>query len=221
MTAPAPLRLHAFCQSGNSYKVAFALRAMALPYESVHVDFLAGRTRDASWRAQTNEMGEVPVLDDGTKRLTQSGVILTHLARKSGRFGGRNDDEQQEVLRWLLFDNHKFTSYFATYRFMTAFAPAAPDPVVLAFLKPRIESAYGIVDKHLADREWLVGDAPTIADFSLSGYLFYPVNESGIDAAAGRPHLGAWIQRLRRLEGWADPYAVLPGERVAPRWTST
>jgi glutathione S-transferase len=214
------LRLHGFCQSGNSFKVAFALRAMALPYESVLVDFMNGQTRDAAWRAQTNAMGEAPVLDDGPLRLTQSGVILTHLARKSGCFGGRGEAEQQEVLRWLLFDNHKFTSYFATYRFMKAFGPAAPDPAVLAFLKSRIDGAYGIVDKHLATREWLVGGGPTIADFSLSGYLFYPVEESGIDPRNSHPHIGEWVQRLRGIDGWGDPYQVLPGERIAPRWTS-
>ena len=73
-------RLHCFCQSGNSFKVAFALRAMDLPYESVLVDFMHGQTRDAAWRAEVNNMGEAPVLDDGPLRLTQSGVILTHLA---------------------------------------------------------------------------------------------------------------------------------------------
>jgi glutathione S-transferase len=212
------LRLHCFCQSGNSFKAAFALRAMGLPYESVLVDFMNGQTRDAAWRSQVNAMGEAPVLDDGPLRLTQSGVILTHLARKSGRFAGRDEGEQQEVLRWLLFDNHKFTSYFATYRFMKAFAATAPDPAVLAFLKSRIDSAYGIVDKHLARHEWLVGEVPTIAEFSLSGYLFYPVDESGIDVAASYPHIAAWLQRLRRIDGWGDPYAVLPGERIAPRW---
>jgi len=212
------LRLHGFCQSGNSFKAAFALRAMALPYESVFVDFMHGQTRDPNWRAEINAMGEAPVLDDGPLRLTQSGVILTHLARKSGRFGGRDEAEQRDVLRWLLFDNHKFTSNFATYRYMTAFGAAAPDPAVLAFLRARIDSAHGIVDKHLSTYDWLVGDAPTIADISLSGYLFYPVDESGIDVAKSHPHIGAWMQRLRRVDGWGDPYEVLPGERIAPRW---
>ncbi|HTP74502.1 MAG TPA: glutathione S-transferase family protein [Burkholderiaceae bacterium] len=214
------LRLHGFCQSGNSFKAAFALRAMALPYESVFVDFMHGQTRDADWRAQTNAMGEAPVLDDGPLRLTQSGVILTHLAHKTGRFCGRDEAQAREVMRWLLFDNHKFTSYFATYRFMRAFGASAPDPAVLAFLRSRIDAAYGIVDKHLATRQWLVGDAPTIADFSLSGYLFYPVDESGIDVAVSHPHIDAWVQRLRRVPGWGDPYEVLPGERIAPRWTA-
>jgi glutathione S-transferase len=212
------MRLHCFCQSGNSFKVAFALRAMGLPYESVPVDFMHGQTRDPAWRAEVNEMGEAPVLDDGPLRLTQSGVILTHLARASGKFGGRDEREQQEILRWLLFDNHKFTSYFATYRFMKSFGPSAPDPAVMAFLRTRIDSAHAIVDKHLATRPFLLGERPTIADISLSGYVFYPVEESGIDIAAIYPNLGAWIGRLRQLDGWGDPYDVMPGERVAPKW---
>jgi len=212
------IRLHCFCQSGNSFKAAFALRAMGLAYESVHVDFMHGQTRDPAWRAEINEMGEAPVLDDGPLRLTQSGVILTHLARVSGKFGGRDEREQQEILRWLLFDNHKFTSYFATYRFMKAFGASAPDPAVMAFLRSRIDAAHAIVDRHLATRPFLLGAQPTIADFSLSGYVFFPVEESGIDIAAAHPHLGAWIGRLRQLPGWADPYDVMPGERIAPKW---
>jgi glutathione S-transferase len=212
------LRLHGFCQSGNTFKVAFALRAMGLPYETQFVDFMHGQTRDPSWRAEVNEMGEAPVLDDGPLRLTQSGVILTHLARRSGRFGGRNEHEQREILRWLLFDNHKFTSYFATYRFMKAFGASAPDPAVMAFLRSRIDSAHAIVNKHLASQPFLLGDEPTIADFSLSGYVFFPVEESGIDIAATHPNLGAWIERLRQLDGWGDPYDVLPGERMPPNW---
>jgi glutathione S-transferase len=214
----SPLRLHCFCQSGNSFKAAFALRAMGLPYESVHVDFMHGQTRDPSWRAEVNEMGEAPVLDDGPLRLTQSGVILTHLARKSGKFGGRDENEQRAILRWLLFDNHKFTSYFATYRFMKAFGATAPDPAVMAFLRSRIDAAHAIVNKHLATQPFLLGEQPTIADISLSGYVFYPVEESGIDIAAAHSNLGAWIARLRQLPGWGDPYDVMPGERIAPKW---
>jgi glutathione S-transferase len=211
-------RLHCFAQSGNCFKVAFALRAMELPYESVYVDFMHGQTRDPAWRAEANILGEAPVLDDGPLRLTQSGVILTHLARVSGKFGGRDEREQQEILRWLLFDNHKFTSYFATYRFMKAFGANAPDPAVMAFLKSRIDGAHAIVNQHLAGRPFLLGEQPTIADFSLSGYVFFPVEESGIDIAAAHPHLGAWIARLRQLKGWGDPYDVMPGERIAARW---
>lgn len=211
-------RLHCFGQSGNSFKVAFLLRALDVPFQPVYVDFLNGATRDPAWREQHNAMGEAPLLEDGALRLTQSGAILTYLAKKHDRFGGATDAEQLEVLRWLLFDNHKFTSYFATYRFAKSFGPSAPDPAVMKFLLSRIEAAFGVVDKHLSTQDYMVGDAPTIADFSLSGYQFYPAEESGLDVAARWPHIGAWVERLKAIPGWADPYTVMPGERVAPRW---
>jgi glutathione S-transferase len=211
-------RLHCFSQSGNSFKVAFFLRALHQPWEPVFVDYMNGLTRDASWREQTNEMGEAPVFDDGPRRLTQSGAILTYLARKHGAFGGRDEDEQMEVLRWLLFDNHKFTSYFATYRFMKAFGAAAPDPTIMGWLKSRVDGVFGIVEKHLASRRFIVGDTPTIADFSMSAYLFYPAEESGYLLAQSHPNIAAWVQRMREIEGWAPPYEVLPGARILPKW---
>ena len=211
-------RLHGFCQSGNTFKVAFMLRALAQPWEPVFVDFMHGATRDPHWRETANEMGEVPVLDDGPRRLTQSGVILTHLARKHGRFGGATDEEQQEVLRWLFFDNHKVTSHFATYRFMKAFGAAPPDPAVMAWLRGRLDNSFSIVEKHLEHRPFMVGDAPTIADLSICGYLFYPVDESGYEIAGRYPHIGAWLSRVKAIPGWADPYDILPGERIAPKW---
>ena len=212
------LRLHGFAQSGNTFKVAFALRAMVLPHEVVFVDFMHGITRDPAWRAASNAMGEVPILEDGARRLTQSGVILSYLARKSGRFGGEGEDQQLEVQRWLFFDNHKFTSYFASYRFAKAFGLTQPDPAVMAWLRGRIDNAFGIVDKHLAGRDFLVGSAPTIADLSLCGYLFYPLEESGYEVTQRYPNMAAWIARLRQLSGWVDPYDCLPGERIAARW---
>ena len=211
-------QLHGFSQSGNTFKVAFLRRALNQAWEPRFVDFMNGVTRTGEWREGTNAMGEVPVLDDDARRLTQSGVILTYLAAKHGAFGGESEDERLEVLRWLLFDNHKFTSYFASYRFMKAFGPAAPDPAVMAWLRGRLDGAFGIVDKHLAGARYLVGDAPTIADISLSGYLFYPVDESGYEVAGRFPNIAAWLERVRAMPGWANPYDVLPGEIIAPKW---
>jgi glutathione S-transferase len=216
------LKLHGFAQSGNTFKVAFLLRALGLPWQAVPMslaDFAAGATRDPDWRLGINAMGEVPVLEEESgRRLTQSGVILSMLAERHGRFGGRNDDERWEVLRWLFFDNHKFTSYFATWRFLKSFAAKEADPAVAAFLKSRIDAAFGVVDKHLADRSYVVGDGLTIADMSLSGYLFYPADESGYALEERFPHLAAWRDRLREVPGWADPYEIFPGERIAPKW---
>jgi glutathione S-transferase len=212
----AEYKLHCFCQSGNSYKVALYLNCAGLDWEPVFTDFMHGATRDPKWRDAVNEMGEAPVLEHADKRLTQSGAILSYLADRTGKFKPANEDERLEALRWILFDNHKFTSYFATYRFMKSFLPAAPDANVLAFLKGRFDAALGIVEKHLAKSKFIVGDQPTIADFSLAGYMFFPTEESGYDWPKSNPALSAWIERMRALPGWKDPYELMPGERIKP-----
>ena len=214
-------RLHCFAQSGNAYKVALLLQALKVSWTPVHVpfaEFIGGLTRTDAWRQSNNAMGEVPILDTGSESLTQSGAILSWLAREHGAFGGGNENEQQDVLRWLFFDNHKFTSYFATLRFNKAFGTAEPDPAVVKFLRGRVDNAFGIVDKHLASRDYIVGTAPTIADMSLCGYLFYPPEESGIDVAAQFPSIGRWLERLKKLPGFKPPYELMPGEKLTPKW---
>ena len=214
-------KLHSFSQSGNCYKVALLLQALRQPWEAVHMpfaDFGAGVQRSEGWRQEQNQMGELPILETGGKKLTQSGAILIHLAGRHGAYGGQSDGERQEVLRWILFDNHKFTSYFATLRFLKSFSPVAPDPAVDKWLRGRVDAAYGIAERHLATREYLVGSAPTIADMSLAGYVYFPVEESGVDIANQYPALSKWRDRLKQLPGWKPPYEMLPGEKVAPRW---
>ena len=214
-------RLHCFAQSGNAYKVAVLLQALRVPWTPVHMpfaDFAGGVPRSDDWRKQQNPMGEIPILEVDGRKLTQSGAIMTFLADKHGAYGGQDDEERYEVLRWILFDNHKFTSYFATWRFLKSFSPAAPDPAVGQWLRGRIDNACGIAERHLAAREYLVGSRPTIADMSLCGYLYYPAEESGYDLASQFPSLARWLERLKQLPGWKPPYELLPGEKMPPRW---
>ena|SRR6266568_2605412 len=203
-------QLYCFAQSGNSYKAALMLALTGARWKPIHVDFFHGETRTAEYRENVNEMGEVPVLVEDAKKLSQSGAILTHLAQQSGRFGSQREDERLEILRWMLFDNHKFTSYLATYRFLNAFAKSG-DPAVMEFLKGRITGALGIVAKHLDAIPFAVGEQPTIADLSLCGYLFYPAEEFGFDIAREFSPIARWLERIRALPGWVHPYELMPG----------
>jgi glutathione S-transferase len=212
----AQYKLHCFCQSGNSYKVALYLNCAGLDWEPVFTDFMHGATRDPKWRETVNAMGEAPVLEFDGRRLTQSGAILTHLSEQTGRFKPTTEDDRLEALRWMLFDNHKFTANFATYRFLKSFLPKESPADVLAFLKGRFDAALAIVEKHLGTSRFMVGNSPTIADFSLCGYMFYPTEESGYDWPKDAPNLAAWIGRIRALPGWKDPYELMPGERIKP-----
>ncbi len=117
----AEYTLHCFAQSGNAYKPALMLELAGADWTPRFVDYFGGETKSPAYRA-INVMGEVPVLEHRGGRLAQSGVILDYLATTLGRYGPSSDDERREILRWLLWDNHKLTSYTATYRFMRALA---------------------------------------------------------------------------------------------------
>ena len=212
----ARYRLHCFCQSGNCFKVALYLNCAGLDWEPVFVDFFNGETRTPDWRQRVNAMGEVPVLEVDGQNLTQSGAILTYLAETTGHFAPQTDSEKQETLRWILYDNYRFTNYFGTRRFLKSFATPAPDPAVLEFLKGRADGALTVVDKHLSAVPFLLGQRPTIADFSLVGYMVYPEIETGYDLAALFPNIHAWTERIKNLPGWKAPYDLLPGTRIAP-----
>ena len=202
----AEYRLFCTGVSGNSYKAALMLNLSGCDWEPVIVDYVGGATRQESFRRDINELGEIPVLEHEGKRLSQSGVILTYLAEKTGRFGGRDADEKLDILRWILFDNHKFTSYFATLRFMIGIQKTGETPVA-EFLRVRAQAAFGIVENHLARRAFLIGERPTIADISLVGYLYY-TEETGLDRAP-YPNITDWAKRLAALPGWEPPYQLM------------
>lgn len=199
--------LYGFAQSGNSYKAALYLELAGADWTPRFVDFFNGETRTPAYR-QFNVMGEVPVLEHKGQRLSQSGVILDYLIAQLAKFGWNGDAERREVLRWLLWDNHKLTGYTATFRFLNKLV-ASPDPTVLAEFRKRAEASWKILDTHLAGRSFVAADRPTVADLSICGYLFF---EDELDVDWNQyPNLRDWLGRIRALPRWKHPYELLPG----------
>ena len=209
----AEYRLYCFAQSGNAYKAALMLALCGADWEPRFVDYFNGETRRPEFR-KINEMGEVPVLEHEDRRLAQSGVILDYLAARFGKFGFSDEAERREVLRWLLWDNHKLTSYIGTLRFLLRFAQTGETPVT-EFLRGRVITNLTILDRHLAERAFVLGARPTIADVSICGYLFWP-DEFGV-TWADYPGIGAWLERIQALPGWVHPYELMPGHPLPPK----
>ena len=138
------------------------------------------------------------------------------LAARFGRFGGRDEAERFEVLRWLFWDNQKLSGFMASYRFLRTFTKDA-DPAVLRWQRRRVDDFLSILETHLADRAWAAGEGPTIADLSLCAYLSFPADDTGYDLPASHPATAAWLARIAALPGWRAPYDLLPGARL-PRY---
>lgn len=204
----AEYTLHCFAQSGNAYKPALLLELAGADWAPRFVDYFNGETRTPAYRA-INVMGEVPVLEHAGLTLTQSGVILDYLAQRFPVFGPRDDAERREILRWLLFDNHKLTSYTATYRYLRTFV-AEPEPAVLAEFAKRAQTAWGILNAHLSTRPYAAADRLTIADLSLCAYLFWE-DELGVSWHATHSAISQWLDRIRSHPRWVAAYALMPG----------
>jgi glutathione S-transferase len=212
----AEFTLHSFWQSGNSFKAAIMLELCGADWQPQRVAFFKGETRSPEYR-DVNVMGEAPVLVHhralgsngvGDFTLSQSGAILHYLAKRFGQFGPQTEAEEYEILRWILFDNHKLTSYSATTRWMRTFQDKADDDPVVAFFLARTKGALKVLDAHMKGRDWVVADRPTIADLSMCAYQFWPA-QIGYDPDE-YPAVKAWLARLAALPRWKRAEELMP-----------
>tara|TARA_B100001287_G_scaffold67890_1_gene55647 strand:+ start:3193 stop:3825 length:633 start_codon:yes stop_codon:yes gene_type:complete len=204
------MKLYCFGESGHSYKAALALQLAEIDWTPIFVDFFNGETRSDQYRNQVNEMGEAPVLVDGDIKLTQSGVIQNYLYNKTGKHGGKDEAEKLEILRWILWDNHKLSSFAGNTRFLMNFFPKdkRPQPVI-DFNLARLKSSYGILENALTDKDFLVGNNISHADMTCCAYLYYP-EPFGFERDDW-PNIDRWLGNISAIPGWQHPYDLMPG----------
>lgn len=181
-----------FHPTPNPAKVALLLEETGLPYTLVPVDTSRGEQHAPAFRA-INPNGKVPAIVDtdgpgGTEaRVFDSSAILLYLGDKEGRFVGAPAD-RPELLSWLFFIASGLGPFSGQ---AVHFQYAAPDGLDYAVNRYRreIERHYRVLDEHLAGREWIVGQAYSIADMSAWG----------------------WLGRASRVfKGVPDPFAAFP-----------
>ena len=204
------MKLYCFGESGHSYKAALALQLAEIDWTPIFVDFFNGETRSDQYRNQVNEMGEAPVLVDGDIKLTQSGVIQSYLYNRTGKHGGKDEAEKLEILRWILWDNHKLSSFAGNTRFLMNFFPKdkRPQPVI-DFNLARLKSSYGILENALTDKDFLVGNNISHADMTCCAYLYYP-EPFGFERDDW-PNIDRWLGNISTIPGWQHPYDLMPG----------
>ena len=204
------MKLYCFGESGHSYKAALALQLAEIDWTPIFVDFFNGETRSDQYRNQVNEMGEAPVLVDGDIKLTQSGVIQNYLYNRTGKHGGKDEAEKLEILRWILWDNHKLSSFAGNTRFLMNFFPKdkRPQPVI-DFNLARLKSSYGILENALTDKDFLVGNNISHADMTCCAYLYYP-EPFGFERDDW-PNIDRWLGNISAIPGWQHPYDLMPG----------
>jgi glutathione S-transferase len=201
------MRLHDYASSGNCYKVRLALAQLGRPYERVPVDIFDGGTLTEEF-GRLNPARTTPVLEtDGGDVLVESNAILVYLAEGTELLP---DDpiERAHVLRWLFYEQAEVVPGIGTPRVRVAAG-------LLELGSPAAERALAggtaalrLLEDHLSDRDFLVGERYTLADLCLYAYV-HVAGDAGLDLA-GYPAIGAWIERVEATPGHVDDLAPIP-----------
>ncbi len=202
--AASPVTLYRHPLSGHSHRAQLFLSILGVPHTLVDVDVLQAQQKTPAFLAK-NFFGQLPVLEDGDDVVADSNAILVYLALKhdDGRWLPRDPRGFADVQRWLSVAAGQLAYGPAAARLIKIFgSPFQPDEV-----KGRARALFTVLEKHLTDREFLVGDGATIADLALYAYVDRaPEGGVSLDEFAG---LRAWLRRIEALPGFV-PMARLP-----------
>lgn len=193
-------------ESGHSYKVALALSLMGVGFEQRPVDLNQPRSERSDDFQKASLFGEVPTLvfDDGLA-VSQSNVILHVLARRYRLLDGHTKAERVRVREWLAWEANRLAMSFPHLRFSRMFTPAGA--ALEKWFTDRMNSDFDRLAAELKTKKFITGDAPTIADVSCCGYLFW-ADQACVDLNKW-PAIVAWLDRIRALKGWHAPYDLM------------
>ena len=175
--------------------------------EFVYLKLEKGEHKAPSYLA-LNPNGLVPTLTDGDRTLWEADAIMCHLAERAGSDLWPRDGRQIDVTRWLSWSAQHFTraggELYFQFIIRQRFGLGAPDEAAVAEALGAFRRFAAILNDHLESRAWLVGDALTIADFSVAAVLpFADRAPIPIDEFA---HIRRWHDRLNEIEAWREPF---------------
>jgi glutathione S-transferase len=197
-----------FSETMNPRKACAAARYLEAPVAFVRVDLGKGEHRRPDYLA-VNPNGKVPTLVDGDYRLWEANAIMGYLARKAGSdFLPTDDARLIEVMRWLSWDADHFSRHAGALYFEHVIRPmfglGEVDAAVADEATGHVRRFAAVLDDHLSGRRWLVGDAPTAADFAVGATL--PYAEEARIPLGDFPAVARWHDRLNQFEAWRNPF---------------
>jgi glutathione S-transferase len=206
--APEKFVLHGLFASLPSCKVGLMLSMCGAKWGYKHVKLMEGEQKTPEFQA-LNRFGQVPVLQHGDRRISQSNTILWYLAQQLGKFGGRNEDEKLRISEWLNWDLSELAPGIGVTRYIVRMAPNTGQET-RDFIRARADRALATLDRHLGTSKFLVGAQPTIADIAVFPWI--AAAEEGGFTIANYPNVHAWAERMLTFPGAAHPYAIMPKE---------
>lgn len=200
------LKLYGHYDSGHVYKVMLFLELGRIPYEYEHVDIWIDKDKRQTDFLKHSRNGEVPCLVIGNQSYIQSNLILHKLAVLYGIFGGESKDRLWQALDWQFWEANRLGMCLPQLRYARRFAPDEFNDQSLEFLTHRFNQDIALLERHLSDgRPFILDDRPSIADFSICGYLFW-ADEASVTLPEA---VEKWLGRISALPGWQPPYVMM------------
>jgi glutathione S-transferase len=203
------LTLYGSFTSSSSFKpmLFLALAGVAFSFRTVN---LKKGAQHEDWYRAINRYGQVPALAHRGLVIVQSNLILDYLARVTGHFEPAGEQDRWRAREWLSWEADAIIN-IARVRHFSRFR--AVDPAVMAHFRPLAEAALDTVEQALeagpgGGRDWLVGDACSIADLGCWGRMVF-MEEGGIEIDRW-PAVKAWSERIRAMPGYDHPYELIP-----------
>ena len=192
------LILHEYSESGNCYKVRLTAALVGKPIERREYDIMKGETRTAEFLAKVNSNGRIPVLQVGDRFIPESNAACYYIADGSALIP-TDPLDHADMLRWMFWEQYSHEPNIATLRFWirSLGLDKLSDLQRLHMPTKRTagNAALKLMDGHLADRQWLVGDSLSLADICLFAYT-HVAGDAEFDL--GRyPAVSAWIERIK------------------------
>ncbi len=198
MNHPAqPITLYRFSRSGHSHRAELFLSLLGLPVTPIDVDLAGGEHKTPAYLA-LNCFGQVPVIQDGDVTVADSNAILYYLASRYGaaHWLPREPAEAAQVQRWLSVAAGQLAYGPCAARLVTVFGASFNPAEVIA----RAHALFAVMDAELSQRNFLLGDQPSIADIAHYSYTAHA--PEGNVSLADYPHLRAWLARIEALPGF-------------------
>ncbi|MBJ9977205.1 glutathione S-transferase [Pseudomonas sp. S75] len=207
----APIKLYDFVTSGHAHRVKLMLSLLDLPTEIVAVDLAQGEHKQPAFLAM-NPFGQVPVIDDNGKVIADSNAILVYLATTygDGRWLPQDPYGQAQVQRWLTVAAGPLAFGPAAARLITVFGYAFDADEVIT----RAHNLLKVMDGELANRAFLAGDKPTIAD--VANYSYTAHAPEGNVSLQAYTHVRAWLARIEALPGFVGMPRTVAGLQAQP-----
>jgi len=195
----------------NGHKVTIFLEETGLQYKIIPVNIGKGEQFKAEFLEVAPNNRIPAIVDhkpaDGGKPISvfESGAILLYLAEKSGKFGGKDLRARTETNQWLFWQMGGLGPMAGQNNHFSAYAPEKI-PYAIDRYRNEVNRLFGVMNKRLADRDYLAGDY-SIAD--MASYPWVVPWERQGQNIADFPHLKRWLEAIAARDAVKRAYAIV------------